>query len=120
MSYVYVAAPLTHKDADVVATRLKNCAIACGILMRKHYPVLCPNMLTEGINVHSSERFPTHWEYWRDLDLSILRHAKMLLVVQLEGWDTSVGVTAEIQYAHLNDIPILYIDPLDLTSLPRW
>jgi hypothetical protein len=36
--------------------------------------------------------------------------------LKLEGWEESVGVKAEIIYAHDNNIPVIYIEE-DLSNL---
>lgn len=51
------------------------------------------------------------WEFWRDVDLIMIRQSAGLVVMMLEGWEESVGVTAEIEYAQANGIPVLYHEP---------
>jgi len=51
------------------------------------------------------------FEAWRELDLSLLgRWATELWVLMLPGWEDSVGLTAEIEFAESAGIPVRYIE----------
>lgn len=54
---------------------------------------------------------PKTFDFWQHLNLSFLRVSKKLIVVQLPGWDISVGLQDEIRFAKEHDIEIEYLDP---------
>ena len=60
----------------------------------------------------------TSWEFWQRVDLNYLAHCDELIVVTMPGWKESIGVTAEIAFATQREIPITYLDPIDL--LQEW
>lgn len=49
---------------------------------------------------------------WEDHNLTILSRCDELWVLQLTGWDNSIGVRAEIRFAHSRGLPIKFIDPM--------
>ena len=78
-------------------------------------------METKGWNVFSpiTHSHPVHelglagdWTFWKRIDTEYLSFSKRLVVLQLEGWDTSVGVQAEIKIAKRMKVPILYMSPI--------
>lgn len=52
---------------------------------------------------------PTGFDFWRGYDEAILNVCKELWVLCLDGWQESVGVRAEIDYACKLGIPVRYI-----------
>lgn len=54
----------------------------------------------------------TEWSYWKDLCFNMLDRCDEFWVLQLEGWDASVEVKAETDFAIQKQIPILYIEPI--------
>jgi hypothetical protein len=47
--------------------------------------------------------------FWMVQDIAILRKCDRLMVLTLDGWDTSKGVTEEIQLAHRLHMPVTYV-----------
>ena len=79
-------------------------------------------LLKTGLNVYSPityhhavqkvcgvMRQPTR--FWLELDFGILKHAKGMFVLMLDGWQNSIGVTREIEFCRHNNIPISFIHP---------
>ena len=54
---------------------------------------------------------PKTFEFWERMNLSFLKQCKRLLVVTLPGWETSVGLKGEIEFAEYNEIEVEHIDP---------
>lgn len=48
------------------------------------------------------------WKEWCDLFMS---RCDKVVVLTIDGWETSVGVAGEIEYAKKNNMPIVYINP---------
>lgn len=51
-----------------------------------------------------------------DFDFSLLCASKGMIVLELEGWDQSYGVSAEIKFCEEMGLPIKYLRPADLDS----
>lgn len=52
---------------------------------------------------------PKTWDFWRQIDMATLQHCSKMIVLQMPGWEESVGVQAEIEAAKAICIPIEYI-----------
>lgn len=77
--------------------------------MRKGIHVFSPISHTHPIAMDSDFPLPTDWEYWKNYDFAVLRCCKKLVVLQLEGWEKSKGVTGEIELAKQLGIIIEYL-----------
>lgn len=56
---------------------------------------------------------PTDWEFWRNIDLSVLSHCDEVWILCLDGWKSSIGVQSEIAAAQITGKPIRYIGVKD-------
>jgi hypothetical protein len=54
---------------------------------------------------------PLGWDYWEKFDSSYLGVSNKLVVLMLDGWQTSTGVTAEILLAKELGIEIEFLEP---------
>ncbi len=109
---IYLASPYSHPDPVVRQERFDAVCQAAAQLMRRGVAVFSPISHSHGIT-----RFglPTDWGFWRQYDTAFLSACRQLWVLMLPGWDTSVGVTAEIQLAGQLNKPVRYLDPVSLT-----
>jgi hypothetical protein len=105
---VYLAAPYTHENPKIVEDRVALINYAAGFLMQKDVIVFSP--ISHSHPIAMATKLPTSWEYWREFDWAYLSHCHRVVVLTLEGWDTSVGVSAEIQYAKENGLDLFYLD----------
>ena len=53
-------------------------------------------------------KLPSNWEYWEKYSIELLSKCDVMAVVCLPGWETSVGVTAEIAEAKKLNKRIFY------------
>ena len=53
--------------------------------------------------------FGTDYSFWREYCEDTLPRCDKMVVVQFEGWDTSIGVDAEIALAKSLNIPIEFV-----------
>jgi len=104
----YLASPYTHPDPKV---REKRYLAAMDVVR---------DALLEGVEtlfspiVHShpvGERFglPQEWDFWRRADFPFIERCDRLYVLALPGWETSVGVAAEVEHARALGKPVLTI-----------
>lgn len=54
-------------------------------------------------------KLPGDWHFWADFDRNFIDHCDEVWVLCIEGWDKSVGVTAEINYALSKEKTIKYV-----------
>lgn len=107
---IYVAAPYTHSDPDIVKHRMNLFAITMAELIRRgEHPVspLMNHFLTDYVETD----FPLTWDYWKEYSFSLMRNCVELYVVTMDGWEQSSGVKAEIEMAEKMQKPVTYIAP---------
>lgn len=106
----YLACPYTSPSSLVRGMRFSAVNRAFATLMKfRNWNVFSP--ITHSHPVHEIG-LSGDWTYWKRVDTEYLRLSKRLVVLTLEGWDTSVGVRAEIKIAKRLKIPIFYMDHL--------
>jgi len=102
----YLASPYSHKDREIMNQRAEQATKAAVDLLKLGVVTFAPipyNCHWEKYNL------PSDWGFWQDFDKTFIDHMDAVVVLQLEGWDKSVGVTAEIAYAKEISIPVYYL-----------
>jgi Domain of unknown function (DUF1937) len=106
---IYLASPYSHPERDIRVKRFETVARIAGQLMIEGHIVFSPICHTHPIAEFCD--LPTGWEFWERVDRAYLSKCKKLLVLQIPGWDTSIGIAAEIRIAQEIGIPIEYLIP---------
>lgn len=107
---VYLAAPYSHTDNDVVTHRIAMFAIIDAKLALQGVFTVSP------LSKHFSKQFtnvPLTWEFWQHYAKKLMEKCDALYVIMLDGWETSEGVQAEIKLAKKMSLEIKYLDPKD-------
>lgn len=105
----YLACPYSHPDRAVRVARFNAVNVVAGQLMRQGHLVFSPISHTHPIA--EAGGLPLGWDFWAAFDRAYLEASRGLIVLRLDGWRESVGVTAEIALAAELGIPVSYIDP---------
>lgn len=103
----YLAAPYTGTPEQIKYRMRKVNEAACN-LMKMGKLVLSP--LSHGESISKAGNLPTDWNYWKKMCEWQMSTCTTLLVLKLDGWRTSVGVQAEIEYAIKNNMDIMHIN----------
>jgi hypothetical protein len=106
---VYLACPYSHPDAAVRDARFRAANVAAAALMRAGHKVFSPISHTHPIA--EAGALPLGWDFWEAFDRAYLDHAGLVIVLRLDGWRESRGVTAELSIARELGIPVEYINP---------
>lgn len=115
---IYLASPHTHADPAVVDLRFKQARVATVNLMRKGFIVYSPIVYTHPLWRLSQEEMPgsilkglDEWKHedWIAFDKHMMDRCDECLVLQIEGWETSVGVKMEMEYFISAGKPISYV-----------
>jgi Domain of unknown function (DUF1937) len=104
---IYLASPYTHPDPQVRKVRFDAACRATAQLIRAGQAVFSPI-----VHGHPLVRFglPTDWSFWQWFDLEYLRRCDEMLVLQIDGWQESEGVQAEIALASALGKRIEYLE----------
>jgi nucleoside 2-deoxyribosyltransferase len=113
---IYLASPYSHNSAMIRQQRYHLTCRAASKLMKAGIVVFSPLANTiPAIEIGGLEL--KHPEFMA-LDIPLLMRCDELLVIALDGWEQSVGVTQEIFAAKLLQKPITWIDEKDIERLP--
>lgn len=80
-------------------------------------------MARRGINVYSPiahwhpaayiHDLPKDAEFWRSMNFEHILHCTAVWVLRLDGWEDSVGVREEMEFAHESNLPIVFVDMIE-------
>jgi hypothetical protein len=103
---IYLASPYSHDDPAVRKSRYEAACKATAYLIKQGHNVYSPIVYSHQLTEYG---LGTEWETWSELDKAILRNATHLWVLQLEGWESSHGIQAELQLASLFGVPVCFV-----------
>jgi len=110
---IYLAAPYSATDPAVEQQRYDAVCRAAAALMRRGMEIFSPISHSHGIARYG---LPTDWAFWQRYDRAFLAWCDELWVLKLSGWESSVGVRAEMAIAKEMGKPVRLIDPVELTT----
>ena len=105
---IYLATPYTHPLPEVMESRFHAACRIAGKLMAEGDIVFCPIAHTHPIAVRCD--LPRDWAYWQRYDREMIAHASKVLVVKMDGWDTSRGIAGEVAIARELGIPVEFME----------
>ncbi|HEY0984826.1 DUF1937 family protein [Schlesneria sp.] len=103
---IYLASPYSHPHRIVRERRFQDASRATACLLRSGLNVFSPIVYGHPLVAHG---IPTDWICWEVFGRAYIERCDSLLVLTLEGWEESVGVTAEIEIAHQLGKPVNYL-----------
>jgi Domain of unknown function (DUF1937) len=104
---IYLASPYSHHDSLVRQATFGAACRATARLIQAGRTVFSPI-----VHGHPLVRFglPTDWAFWQRHDREYLRHCDEVVVLQIDGWQESEGVRAEVELARELGKRITYLD----------
>ena len=116
----YLAGPYTSTDPIVMAARWRAVTHAAGwLLTQRNQQVF--STITHTHPIKLAANLSDLWEQWAEYDTAVLTHlCSSVVVLCLEGWRTSTGVTAERKLARQLDLPITYLQPHQCGLKPKY
>ncbi len=104
----YLAAPYWHHEESIRKERLELVNKVAAKLIEQGETIFSPLTYEAGIKRYLPATIEYDSGFWHNFDLTFLAKCDRLIVLTLEGWEESVGVTLEIEFARENDIGIFY------------
>ena len=108
MCLIYLASPYSHQDKQIQERRFQAVCQQAALMMRAGNLVFSPIAHTHPIAAFG---LPGDWAFWQRYDRAMLERCDELAVLQLDGWEKSVGVQAEIAIAKELNLPVRFITP---------
>ncbi len=115
---IYLASPYSHAKLSVRCYRFKQAAQAAGLLMSQGLHVFSPICHSHPIVTECPEH-GGDWSYWEKWDRHFLKACDRFVILQIDGWATSKGVTAEIEIAKEFGLKVEYMNSPTSDILPR-
>jgi len=108
MSRIYLAVPYSHPSPRIRDFRFVMANEAAALLICQGHHVFSP--ISHSHPIATAHELPKDFSFWHDFDLSFLtRWAEEVYLLELEDWDKSIGVQAELEYAKSFNLPITHI-----------
>jgi len=101
----YLASPYSHDIPKVMSARFDSACEACATLFRAGVKVFSPIAHTHPIAHYG---LPKGFEFYKDYDELMIRRCDGVIVLELDGWLSSVGVGEEIAFANGIERPVVY------------
>ena len=118
----YLAIPYSDKDKNVMDFRAAVSDYIFAILSNEGRIVYAP--ISSCHSIAKKYGLPKTFEFWEKVCLEFVGLAYKLIVIKLPGWQSSVGLTAELKLAQKLGIEIEYLDPIpyimDDKELMNW
>ena len=106
---IYLASPYTHEEPAVMSARCAAAQKAAARLMLEGLTVFSPIAHSHGISDRMPESLRCSHNFWLGQDLPLLARCDELCVLCLPGWETSMGIQAEMDFANGNGIPVSFL-----------
>jgi len=105
---IYIASPYTHADPHEIEYRYEKTLEATAMLFEQGHHAFSPIVHCHPVaKVHG---FRGDYAFWSAYNLHMLSFADELWVLQLDGWNKSIGVQEEIIHALKLGKPVIYFD----------
>jgi hypothetical protein len=107
---IYLAAPYSHENGEIEHERNKLIDNITMNLVLLGYPIYSP--ITHGCAlvraaILDDVEIGTDWEAWQSHCYAMLDKADALWVLAIDGWDKSLGIGQEMDYADKKGIPVI-------------
>lgn len=114
---IYLASPYSDDDEDVRAERFFAACEAAAAIAASGIRVFSPIAHSVPLVTYGA---PDSGLYWQPVDDAIMRGAcSAVVVLCLDGWEMSLGVSHEVALAYGLGLPILYADADNVVTAAR-
>ena len=104
----YLGSPYGKYPLGLTEAFEEACRCA-GWLMNRGVTVFCPIAHSHPIAIHGGIEAVNH-AIWIPADIPIMHAARGLIVAQMPSWETSYGISKEIEAFHGMDKPVYYLE----------
>lgn len=105
----YIASPYTSPDAMVRTERYLAAIQYAHFLLSNGIPCFSPIIHYHLISL--LWRMPKEFAFWKNYDEAMIKSCNAIRVLMIPGWEESIGVTHEIDFAYSLGKVIIMVDP---------
>jgi hypothetical protein len=109
---IFVILPYRDVNPDVISYRVSMAEKYCAKLMVQGDFPLCITSFGHYLCEHYD--LPKEWDYWAQYCREMIRIAKEVHLLKLEGWDTSEGIQEEIKLLKMTQKPLIQVELEDI------
>ena len=107
---IYLACQYAHPDLSVRNERFRLATNTAAKIISQGYIVYSPITMTHPLDVVLAGHHNTLGsDYWVNFDEAFMDACSEMIVLQIEGWDESLGIKREIEYFKAQGKPIYYL-----------
>jgi hypothetical protein len=103
---IYLASPYSHPDPAVRNARYEAVARYTILAIREGFVIFSP--IVYGHQLALTGDLPTDAEWWRSFNETVIAACDSMIVLQIDGWQESLGVKMEIEFAASRNIPVVF------------
>lgn len=103
---IYIASPYSHPLFLKREERYKQTMAFCARLINEGKVVFSP--IVHNHQIAFFHDLPTVALFWQTANEAMIRLSSTVLVLKLDGWETSIGVAHEIDFATGIGKPVVY------------
>lgn len=104
---IYLASPYSHKSVEVIIERVEQTGKYVAKELSEGKEVFSAVLYSHHILKHGD--LPSDWTFWKHFCTHMIMKCREIVVLQLDGWEESEGVQAEIELANKFGLPIKYV-----------
>jgi hypothetical protein len=110
---IYLACPYTHPDSKVREQRFHAATTAAAVLITRGYIVYSPITMTHPIDVALAGVTETLGsDYWVSFDEAFMDACSEMVILKIEGWESSNGIRREMEYFQKRGKPVSFMLPV--------
>jgi len=94
---IYLAAPYTHTDPEIVNARVNATNAHAAHLMSQGHIVFSP--ISHSHYIAMENNLPTTFEFWAKQNRAMIDWCDAMVILTIPGWSISKGVKDEADYA---------------------
>ncbi len=106
---IFISSPYSHKDKKIEHERYVETCKYAAWLFSLNEKAISPVIIGHPLLQH--EKLPGDFTFWKNYSFDLLNNCQQLHVLELDGWEESVGIQHEIIYAQSKEIEVVYIRP---------
>jgi hypothetical protein len=110
MSFHYLASPYTHKDPDVMNRRNLEAMECLHWLLEHRVWTYSPIVHCHPIALRWA--LPRSNDFWKEYNRNMLERARSMLILKVDGWESSEGIRDETDFARKRKIEVTFIAPI--------
>jgi len=105
--FIYLASPYSHSNPEVRQSRYEAVRDLVGRLTLQHLTVYSPIVYHHYTGIQC--KLPTDADFWWNNNRAMMDSASSLYVYRMPGWEDSLGVMQEIEYARVTGKTITFL-----------